>query len=293
MQNMTKNRESFRRRFLRKIYYNLILACRHKMPAPSDCFIDVVIPIVEKDLDILPLSLKGIRKNVTNRIKNIYIVAPAKQAIIDFARDNGCKFVDDTTIFGYGAKSLGIKTESGADRSGWLFQQLLKLSGAVGTEEWFITMDADHILLRPHTFVDSRDRHVFYQSAQCHKPYYTALKKLLGDRKLDPLSFVAHKMAFNKSDLKRLRQAIEEHSPKKGSWDRIIAESLDLSSDSPFSEFETYGNFIDRERKICLPWNSAPCHHWKEIPDFEDLEKRYARLYRSVTFPEHKRLPAD
>lgn len=285
------NRESFRRRFLRKVYYNLVLTRRRKMPEPGEIPVDVIIPIVEKDLDILPLSLKGIRNNVANRIKNIYIVAPSKPAIIEFAKANGCIFVDELTVLGYGPKSLGIKTESGADRSGWLFQQLLKLSGTVGTEEWFITMDADHILLRPHTFVDKEGRHVFYQSAQCHKPYYTALKKLLGERELDPLSYVAHKMAFNKGDLKRLREAIERHSAEGGSWDRIIARSLDLSSDSPFSEFETYGNFIDPERKICLPWNSAPCHHWKEIPDYENLRRRYASRHLSVTFPEHKRIP--
>ena len=50
----------------------------------SDEPIDVVIPIISKDLAILPLCLQGVRKNICHPIKAIYIVAPNDPAIKAF-----------------------------------------------------------------------------------------------------------------------------------------------------------------------------------------------------------------
>lgn len=61
-------------------------------------------------------------------------------------------FVDENEVLPITKKDINYICKDGRDRSGWLFQQLLKLAGNIGTCENFITIDSDHILLKPHTF---------------------------------------------------------------------------------------------------------------------------------------------
>ena len=88
--------------FRRPLYAILERITSPKMPEPSDEFIDVIIPTVAKDLDTLPYCLDGIRRNVTNRIKGIYLVGPEDSRIIDFARLNNLHFVEERSVLGYG-----------------------------------------------------------------------------------------------------------------------------------------------------------------------------------------------
>ena len=66
----------------------------------SDEPIDVVIPIISKDLAILPLCLQGVRKNICHPIKAIYIVAPNDQEIVDFCKKEQLIFVEWTEADG-------------------------------------------------------------------------------------------------------------------------------------------------------------------------------------------------
>ena len=60
----------------RQILCKLCELQRQRHLEPSATPIDIVIPIIRKDLDILPLCLQGVRKHVNQNVKNIYIVAP-------------------------------------------------------------------------------------------------------------------------------------------------------------------------------------------------------------------------
>ena len=80
---------------LRKIRYRLFSWKKFPELVPADVDIDVVIPVVEKDLRILPLCLQGVRRNVAHNIKNIYIVSPDNVAIRDFCNKNELVFVED------------------------------------------------------------------------------------------------------------------------------------------------------------------------------------------------------
>ncbi len=260
------------------------------MPLPAEIKIDIIMPITTKDLEVLPLSLEGVRRNCTNKISNIFLVGPDIPELVRFANNNNCIFVDEQTVLGFGPKELNIITENGENRSGWIFQQLLKLSGDISKEKWFVTMDADHILLKPHTFVDKNLHHVFYQSKECHIPYYQIIKKLLGDIHFSNLSYVAHKMVFNKTDLKLLKNEITDNNKSSGlNWWQTIIQNLDLTSISPFSEFEIYGNFIEKENKKCLPWRNVNIKNWDKLPSYEELVKKYGKKYLAVTFSAYNR----
>ena len=179
---------------LRKIRYRLFSWKKFPELVPADVDIDVVIPVVEKDLRILPLCLQGVRRNVAHNIKNIYIVSPDNVAIRDFCNKNELVFVEGSSVLGYKPRKQNLITDDRLDRSGWLYQQLLKLSGNVGTCRYCLCIDADHILIRPHVFLTDDKKTVFYMSYEEHLPYYEMNHRLFPSMELASLSYVSHIM---------------------------------------------------------------------------------------------------
>ena len=67
--------DSLQRKRRRWLYRWLSAMRRETMPAPSAEPVDVVIPVIEKDLDVLPLCLEGVRRQMTNPLRTIYPVS--------------------------------------------------------------------------------------------------------------------------------------------------------------------------------------------------------------------------
>ena len=260
---------------------------RHFPPlVPSLQEIDVVIPIVAKDLHILPLCLEGVRQQVSHHIKDIYIVAPAEQDIVSFCETNNLHFVNETSVLGFSPKELNIVITNPdgttRNRSGWLFQQLIKLSGKVGTCQHYLCIDADHVLIRPHVFLTDDNKTVFYMSYEEHKPYYENIHKLMPGLQLDTLSYVDHKMLFDKEQLKRLHNALSQQTGD--SWIDAIINNYDRTNFAGFSEFELYGNFIqNKERR---PWLQKRLSY-NHIADYATLQRKWSGSRWSLTFPEY------
>ncbi|WP_455673065.1 DUF6492 family protein [Phocaeicola sp.] len=254
---------------------------------PSKQPIDVVIPIISKDLKILPLCLQGIYRNVRNKIRDIYIVAPHNEEIIQFCQEQNLLFIDEVSVLGFSPHDLNLIIRSAdgrvGNRSGWLFQQFLKLSGNIGTCDHYLCIDADHILIRPLTFLDEQNRPVFYLSKEHHEAYYDNIERLMGYRINPLLSHVAHKMLFSHKDIDLLHTNIEKRFKNKKWWEAII-DCYDKSNFAGFSEFELYGDFVTRKRH--RPWKDLSMPYSK-IEDFESLVKKYSYRYNSVTFPEY------
>ena len=250
----------------------------------------MVIPLVAKDLRIFPLCLEGIRHCVPHPIKNIYIVAPPQEEVIKFCQDNGLVFVDESTVFGFSPKEINLKVNwsdgSVKDRSGWFFQQLLKLSGNVGTCRYYLCIDADHVLIRPHVFLTEDRKTVFYLTYEYHQPIIDHLHRFLPDLELDNLSYVDHKMLFDKEQLKQLHEVISRQTGKP--WLEAAIESYDrsLATPSAFSEFEIYGNFV--KDKVRRPWLQKRLPY-KKLADYETLRQRWSGSRWSLTFPDYMR----
>lgn len=252
---------------------------------PSTDPIDVVIPIVKKDIDILPLCLQGIRENVTQQIKDIYIVAPNDEDIKKFCQQEKIVFVDETTVLNMSPQDLNLQimrpNGQTTNRSGWLFQQLVKLSGRVGTCDYYLTIDADHILLRPHVFLTQEGTTVFYMSEECNTAYYQNIHRLTGRRYCSLFSYVDHKMLFSKQELTLLRDIIEEANSGMN-WIDAILKSYDRTETSGFSEFELYGDFVPKKTR--RPWRHLKLGY-SQLEDYQTLRQKYADKYLCVTFP--------
>ncbi|WP_118291671.1 MULTISPECIES: DUF6492 family protein [Phocaeicola] len=267
----------------RKIVYHLYILIPFRPLKPSSEPIDVVIPILQKDLKILPLCLEGVRRCVVNQVKDIYIVSPRDERIIEFCKDRELVYVDEASLFDFSPKDMKLMVGNDKrDRSGWLFQQFIKLSGKIGTCENYLCIDADHILIRPHVFLTTKGLPVFYKSSEYHKPYTDSVEKLTGQKHFAFLSYVAHKMCFNKTKLKELHRVLEEKEEGK-TWTQVIIDSYDRREGSGISEFQLYGHYVDR--KIERPWLEHDLLYDK-LEDYAELCKQYSHRYASVTFPE-------
>ena len=169
------------------------------------------------------------------------------------------------------------------NRSGWLFQQFLKLSGKIGTCDNYICIDSDHILINRHVFLTSNHIPVFYMSSENHVPYYRNIENLIGLKRRSSLSYVAHKMIFNKNNLVELHKEIEQKNGGK-TWIEAILHHYNRNELSGFSEFELYGNFVKKKKH--RPWRELALKY-TELSSFEELERKYSGKYNSLTFPEY------
>lgn len=272
--------------FIRKIIYRLFAWCPLPNIRAAEIPIDIVIPIIRKDLRILPLCLEGVRKCVAHPIKDIYIVAPKDDEIIQFCFSNNIKFVDEREVLGFGPQDIGLEIlypdGSKKDRSGWLFQQLIKLSGKIGTCRYYLCIDADHVLIRPHVFLTDKFETVFYMSYEMNQPYYDNISYLIPGLKLSALSYVDHKMLFDKEIIAKLHSTINPDTDE--AWVKTIIDSYNRTCETGFSEFELYGNFV--KNKVLRPWLQKRLPY-KKMSDYETLRRNYKGSRWSLTFPEY------
>jgi len=203
--------------------------------------IDVLIPAIEKDLGTLPYVIEAVKKHVKHPIGRILIVAPKRERMVKFCELKRCTFVDENTVLPITKNDIRYRSRKW-DKSGWLFQQLLKMSGdTLCASKHFLVIDADTVLIRPHVFI-SGNKTVFYCRNWSQPEYFKTYRRLLGKKPASPSSFVAHYMLFSKSKLAKLKRTIE--SKHRTSWYSAILRTMDKSKPFAFSEFETYGNFL-------------------------------------------------
>lgn len=261
----------------RAISYAIRNSFPQKMPQPdTNAIIDVAIPVVPKDLPTLPICVAAVRKFIPHKILKIYIIAPDNQKIRHVAKSLNADFIDENTILPGSPDDIRIDRKDRENRKGWIFQQFIKLSANVGTAKDILFIDADHILLRPHTFIAADGSRIFYASKEAYFPYYDNIRRLTGKFPLHTFSFIAHKMMFNRQQLRELQatllyspfaQKINSLLPPRNAvsdWKEIILRSLDWDYPSPFSEFELYPHLIHPSRRKTMLWKQI---HLKSLPD--------------------------
>ncbi|MGF7047892.1 hypothetical protein J2T13_002398 [Paenibacillus sp. DS2015] len=262
------------------------------MPIPqksqlsSKTKIDILIPAIEKDLGTLPFVIDAARKFVMHPIGKIMIVAPRKKRIMDLCVRKKCKFIDEDTVLPITKKNINYRSRTW-DRSGWLFQQLLKLNGdTLSSSDFFLVMDADTVLIRPHIF-RSGNKTVFYCRNWSRSEYFATYRKLMGRKRSSKTSFVTHYMLFEKSRLIQLKKAIvaKHHT----SWHSAILRSMDLTKQFAFSEFETYANFLhSTDRKsLILKKAQNKSLNMNVMQASKSRVESLSHQYRSISF--HKR----
>jgi len=248
--------------------------------------IDVVIPAIDKDLGTLPYAIDSVRRYVAHPIGRIYIVAPRSRAIQALCERKGCTFVHESKVLPLRKRDISYRGKSW-ERSGWLYQQLLKLgSGSITGSRYFLVLDADTVLIKPHRFREN-GRQVFYCRDWSQPEYFVTYRRLMGRKASRPRSFVTHYMMFDKTKLNALKSAVESRHGTR--WYYAILRSINRTKQFGFSEYETYGNFVYSRSPGSVKLKSALNKDLSGSPS--RLSGRtwrlLARRYRSVSF--HKR----
>lgn len=248
-----------------------------------DAKIDILIPTISKDFDLLKEVIAAVKKNVGHTINKIFIVSRNEQLITDFCKEHGYVFIDELSVLGYGKNEITYKVGD-LDRSGWMFQQLLKLSGEKFAEmENYLVVDSDTILINPHSFIED-GKFVFLQNEEWNDPYFTSFEALFGYKTKTLLSHTSHMMIFNTKKLALMKQELEK---KHGmSWDKAYAGTANSTEASCISDYDTYANWMlcnfPAEVKDRIFYNKGLSRTF--FGPLEELTRKYSSRYDSLSF---------
>jgi len=202
--------------------------------------VDVVIPTVSKDFIMLDHVIRSL-KHIKHNVNKVYVVAPRDVLVEKYCLRKKIVFIDENTVLGFDKKHITYSV-GGVDRSGWLFQQLLKLSGDKFVEmQNFIVLDSDTVYVNDICF-KKKCRFVFYGSDEFHKPYYDAYEYMFGYPPVARVSLVAHMMIFNSDYLKEMKDELEARWNRP--WFDVVISTSSSAEQSCVSEYETYSNWV-------------------------------------------------
>lgn len=249
--------------------------------------VDVVTPTASKDYALVEEVIESVKVNLKHKISNFYIVSQKSSEMLEFCTKHNYIFIDELSVMGYGKDSITYVV-NGRDRSGWIFQQLLKLSGDTFVKEkrYFI-VDSDTILVSPHSFIKG-GKYVFLQSEEWHGQYFKSFKKIFGYESNNTLSYTAHMMIFDCDRLREMKKCTVGLYGK--TWDKVYLATIDQKENSCVSDYDTYANWMKinypKEFSVTPFYNTAlPREALLTLPN---LIRMYSGRYKSLSFHHYK-----
>lgn len=217
---------------------------------------DLVICAIERDIPILEIGLPYMRKYLCP--SRIVLIAPRACHPALAALGKKIEGFSDLTLIDEDSlveglnknyvKALLVARGANPQRSGWYFQQFLKLCYALNptASDYYLVWDADTIPLRPLEFFSETGKVIFETSKEYNADYFFTMKKIIGKGKMYAYSFISEHMMMERATVRELLTLICFPNPTSAQEvvQRVIAAVSDEAlSSSGFSEFETYGTF--------------------------------------------------
>ncbi len=250
----------------------------------SNMELDVIIPLDIKDIGMLHLTVESVRKNLYHPIGNIFVISANNADMRVLCKNHQCAWIDEDNVLPIKLKDINYKVKGKNDRSGWIFQQLLKLScDNISNGKHVLVMDADTILVRPQVF-ELNNKMLLLQANEYRRPYYITFEKIFKFRTVVPYSFIAHHMLFSTHHVKLMKLYMEEIHDVP--WYKAIIEHLDQNEMSSFSEYETYGNWMMKkfpEKVYVEHFFNCNLAHKGPMQNLDYYCKTYSNRYRSVS----------
>jgi len=239
----------------------------------SDIPLDVVIPVVEKDLNVLPLCIKSARDMIMHPIGKIYVVAPESAKIREVAAALNAIFVLEDVVLPQFTQPKAKKMR------GWLIQQYVKLNADTFVDSQnYLVIDADTMFIRPQVFLH-KGKTIFNIHTDYSLSRKQMVKEALGVDKFYQIDFTVHHMVMNKAKMQQLKSALQALHNKK--W----FDALNELHAEDFSEYELYANFflhkypnqirIVAARNVWIPR--------ERIGAFEGLRAALSKDYKSLS----------
>jgi hypothetical protein len=261
-------------------------------PGESSVSIDVFMPALEKDADMLDLSLASVRQYVWHPIGAMYVIGPQKsQRLRAVAKKHSAIFIEEETVLPIDKAAIDYVAE-GINRNGWIYKMLVNLaSDTISKSRYILILDADTCFIAPQIFL-YRGRPLFNVSNEYHQAYFTANKRLLGLRHKPSRSFITHYMLFDAHILQQLRHDIENRWNKP--WYQAIIDIIDKSQVSGFADYEVYGDYYltkGRPRPIVNYWSnvSLTVDSFDQVDEIITTAQPYFRSVSLHSYPKAKK----
>ena len=170
---------------------------------------DAVVCIGPNDSDLITTLIPGIQRHVSPR--RIYIITHPSVIAMHQNQFDRVEFVSEYN-FPFSMQYIhdAFKTH---ERSGWYFQQLLKLYAPLvipAMKSQYVIVDADVRFHKDVRFFE-RDKIQFNVGTEYHIPYFQHMERLLGISKKTKHSGICHMMPMKR----HLVQALIDHVEQK------------------------------------------------------------------------------
>lgn len=237
---------------------------------------DILIVCHQKDFQKLSMVISSVKSNVVGFDK-IHIIS------------NGKLLSDDPQLVIHNERDiLNVDLSEIKYRPTWIYQQLLKLLQTV-TKQWYLVIDADTIITRQISPIENGNaKFYFNQNNQNYKPYFDFSEKLKVPKSEDN-TFISEIMLFNRDYVKELFSMNELNTTEDIL--KFIYENVDESSQ--LSEYELYGNFIEKyhpneyEDKYIQSWGFGEGSHDETFWDEQRMKviyEVYGKRYDVMSF---------
>lgn len=259
-----------------------VRALPQRVDRRSELPLDVLIPAAEVDWDVLNVAIEGVRRNLAHPVGTIWIVTALGSKAAKVADELGCKVVDEQDVLPIRRDDIDYQFGS-VDRSGWLFQQLLKLSAdTISSSDHVLVLDADTVMIRPQSFTCG-NKVVLFHSGEYHPPYFEAYRAVTGRAPSTRVSCTTHHMVMRREPLQGLKSLMERH--RSVPWWQAVLDTCIYESVSGFAEYEAYGNYALSSRGgLARRWWRNAIAPRSELTDLDGLSRRYGDGLRTVSF---------
>ncbi len=258
--------------------------------------LSVVMPSVLLDTDTILRNADTFFRFLP--IKNIYVVAPenVREKIASF-NDSRIIFVDENEFCDV-KKILELyssRTNINPGRAGWYIQQFIKMSFSFFTHDnHYLIWDSDTIPLKPVNMFADDGRPYFDMKTEYNPPYFSTMSRILpGITKSVKKSFISEHMLIRSEYMREMIHEIEASGTLEGNnFQEKIMNAVDAEdlSESGFSEYETYGNYVTVRHEgsyILRDWRSLRHggRFYSDISQVSDKTLQWISLkYDAATF---------
>lgn len=229
---------------------------------------DTFIPVGPNDLKIVKSTISN-NLNKIKGIDNVYVFSEHEKLKIK----NTISLEND--FFPFDIRYIKDRLKNNI-RSGWVYQQLLKLYFPLlqNKKENVLALDSDIYFTKKISFFNSK-KPIYTFSKEFHKPYFEHMKKLHPDftRTINK-SGISHHMVFNKTILKEIVAKVESFHSKQ--FYDVFLESIDQNQGASASEYEIYFHFVTKNynQKINLrelKWKNTDKLTFYDFKNFDML----------------------
>jgi hypothetical protein len=202
--------------------------------------IEVLIPCIERDLDVLPLCILGIVKNSENPISRIRVIS--KSTLSQQLHNQTHELLYEVETETIPSQTLNdIKHYVPADKRGWVTKQILAMWVAYSSsEQGVLVIDADTILLNKRLFL-SPSRQILFPVVEFNLFDADTTYATWPVAESFPVSFTAHHLLLQPNLVREMFDSIGGFQDGTRKW---LESTSNGSEWKPISDMHSYGTWL-------------------------------------------------